>query len=473
MPSFKIRRLNTADSKYAKQWAELRKTISGAAFSGNGKEKDLARKLFGEAMSPLHMVERICADVQKDGVAAVLKYAFQFDKVKMTPDAVRVTPEKLAAAHKAADSEFLDTLRNVRQNILSFQMGVLHSDAVLTISGSHELQLRYRPLRRVGVCLPGGAAMYPSTLLMTVVPAQAAGVPEIVVMIPPAPNGADHNDLLAACHELGIREVYRIGGAQAVAALAYGISGLEPVDMIVGPGNQWVSLAKRVVFGKVALDCIGGPTELMIVADDFGKPEFIASDLIAQAEHGPGMALLVTWSQTLPDAVAEALHRQLAKLPKNAPAREILEKFGAIIRVPDANAAVELANELAPQHLHVQTRDPEIVADRVVNAGAIFLGHFTPVALGDYAAGPSPVLPTGATARFASGLTANDFMRRTSLMSFTQRGVIVIAEDVNRLAQKEGLNGHVASVTLRVIDKPTPRPPKKVNKSDTIVKARR
>jgi histidinol dehydrogenase len=350
---------------------------------------------------------------------------------------------------------------------------VLHTDAVLTVSGSHELQLRYRPLQRVGVCMPGGTGTYPSTLMMTVVPAQAAGVSEIAVAIPPSANGADNQDLLAVCHELGVREVYRMGGAQAVAAFAYGVEGIPAVNMIVGPGNQLVSLAKRAVYGSVAIDCLTGPTDLVIVGDDFSKPEFIASDFIAQAEHAPGVALLVTWGEALPDAVAAALNRQIAKHPKNSPARESLDKFGAIIRVANADAAVELVNQLAPEMLLVQTRDPEIVADRVVNAGAIFLGHFTPVALGDYAAGPSHVLPAGSTARFASGLTANDFMRRTSVMSFTQRGVRVIAEDVNRLASKEGLNGHVASVVLRVNDHPTPRPPKKVNKSDTIVKARR
>jgi histidinol dehydrogenase len=473
MPSFKLRRMNSQDSKYSKQMAELRKTMLHAGDSLNGKGRELTKKLFGSVMSPTHMVERICADIKKDGLSAVLKFTLQLDKIKMTPDAVRVPAEKLAAAHKAADNEFLDTLRNVRQNILSFQMGVLHTDAVLTVSGSHELQLRYRPLRRIGVCMPGGTAMYPSSLLMTVVPAQAAGVSEIVVMIPPTANGADHQDLLAACHELGVKEVYRIGGAQAVAALAYGIDGLEPVDMIVGRGNQFASLAKRCVSGTVAIDCVGGPTELIIIADSFGKPEFIASDLIAHAEQSPSMALLVTWGDTIPDAVSAAINKQLAKHPRAAAVKDALTRYGAIIRVPDGNAAVTIVNELAPEILHIQTRDPDSIAEKIVHAGAIFLGHFTPVALGDYAAGPSLVLPTGTTARFASGLTANDFMRRTSLLSFTQRGVRVVAEDVNRLAQKEGRNGHITSMTLRVNDHPTPRPPKKMNKSDTIVKARR
>ncbi len=472
MAALKIRRLNAADSKFAKNLIEFRKNIKTATAVGpaNGKE---TKKIFGEALTPLRMAERICADVQKDGVSAILKYTSQLDKIKLTAEGIRVPAEKLAAAHAAADPEFLDTLRNVRQNILSFQMGVLHTDAVLTVSGSHELQLRYRPMNRVGVCMPDGSGTYPSILLMTVVPAQAAGVAEIAVAIPPSANGADNQDLLAVCHELGVKEVYRLGGAQAVAAFAYGVEGIPAVNMIVGPGNHFASLAKRVVYGSVAVDCLTGPTDLVIVGDDQSKPEFIASDMIAQAEQAPGVAILITWGETLPDAVSAALNRQIAKYPKTSSARDSLEKYAAIIRVANADAAVDLANQLSPELLQVQTRDPEIVGDRVINAGAIFLGHFTPVALGDYAAGPSHVLPTASSARFASGLTANDFMRRTSVMSFTQRGVRVIADDVNRLAGKEGQNGHIASVVLRVNDHPTPRPPKKVNKSDTIVKARR
>jgi histidinol dehydrogenase len=343
----------------------------------------------------------------------------------------------------------------------------------MTVSGSHELQLRYRPVRRVGVCVPGGSAVYPSVLLMTVVPAQAAGVPEMVVVAPPTSTGADNPDLQAVCYELGIRELYRVGGAQAVAAMAYGVDGIPKVDMIVGPGNQFVALAKKQVYGKVAIDCISGPTEVLILADDSARPEFVAADMIAQAEHGPGVSVLVTWGQTLADAVTEAINRQIAKHPRAAVARESLERYGAIIQVSKVEDAIELANDIAPEHLHIQTRDPEAISDKIEFAGAIFLGHFTPVALGDYAAGPSHVLPTGATARHSSGLTANDFLRRTSLLSFTQRGLRTIAEDVNRLADKEGLVGHSHSVTLRVNDTPTPRPPKKTNKSDTILKARR
>ncbi|OAI50091.1 histidinol dehydrogenase, partial [Planctomycetaceae bacterium SCGC AG-212-F19] len=362
----------------------------------------------------------------------------------------RVSAAELREAHRAADPALLDTVRRVRQNVLAFQMGVLHTSAVMTVAGKYELQLRYRPMRRVGVCIPGGAAAYPSTLLMTVCPAQAAGVKAIAVVMPPTATGAANPDLLAVCHELGVSEVYRVGGAQAVAALAYGVEGIPPVDMIVGPGNQFVMLAKKYVFGQVAIDCLAGPSEIVVIADDSARPEHVAADLIAQAEHSPGISLLVSWHAPLLDAIGPALERQLSLLPREELARESLERFGALIQVRDEAEAGKLVNQLAPEHLHIATRDPATLASKIDAAGAIFLGHFSPVALGDYVAGPSHVLPTGATARFASGLTANDFLRRTSVVQFTQAGMRAVADDVRVLAEKEGLTGHAASVDVRL-----------------------
>jgi histidinol dehydrogenase len=467
MALLKIRRIDCADPKSARQLADLRRQISHQGEVVSPKSRELTRKVFGEALPPVKAVERICTDVQKEGVSAVLHYTEQFDKVKLKPGELRVSAEELQAAYAAADPDFLDTIRNIRQNVLSFQMGLLHTDAILSVSGSHELQLRYRPLRRVGICVPGGAAAYPSTLLMTVCPAQAAGVPELAVVMPPTPNGAYNQDLLAVCYELGVTEVYRIGGAQAVAALAYGVDGLPPVDMIVGPGNLYVLLAKRHVLGQVAIDCLAGPSEVVVIADESAQPEFVAADLIAQAEHSPGVSLLVTWSADLLDEVTEALNRQLAKLARGDLARDSLERFGAFILTRDSKEAVALTNQVAPEHLHIQTRDPEAIADQIDDVGAIFLGHYTPVALGDYAAGPSHVLPTGGTARFSSGLTANDFLRCSSVLSFTQRGMKHLAEDVMVLAEKEGLTGHAASVAIRMTDSKTlhARPPKKATKS--------
>jgi histidinol dehydrogenase len=285
---------------------------------------------------------------------------------------------------------------------------------------------------------------------MTVCPAQAAGVREIAVVMPPSPFGGYNRDLLATCHDLGVTEVYRIGGAQAVAALAYGVDGIPAVDMIVGPGNLFVTLAKRQVFGQVAIDMLAGPTEVVVLADETAHPEFVAADLIAQAEHAPGASILITWHAPLLDEVAAALDRQLADLARGELAAESLESFGALVLARDADEAVACANQLAPEHLHIATRRPHELAERVDNAGAIFLGHYTPVALGDYVAGPSHVLPTGGTARFSSGLSANDFLRRSSVLSFTQEGLQQMAADVRLLAEKEGLTAHAASVDLRL-----------------------
>jgi histidinol dehydrogenase len=321
---------------------------------------------------------------------------------------------------------------------------------VLSTAGLHELRVRYRPLRRVGIMVPGGAASYPSTLLMTVCPAQAAGVPELVVVMPPTPMGAYNHDLLAVCHELGVTEVYRVGGAQAVAALAYGVEGLPAVDMIVGPGNLFVALAKRRVFGQVAIDCIAGPSEVVVMADASASPAFVASDLLAQAEHAPGASILVSWHPPLLDAVAVELEKQLADLSRAELTRESLEQFGALVLARDEEEAVEIVNQIAPEHLQIATANAAELCDKIDNAGAIFLGAYSPVAVGDYAAGPSHVLPTGGAARWASGLSANDFLRRSSVLSFTREGLSRMAEDVCRLAHHEGLTAHAASVDVRL-----------------------
>jgi histidinol dehydrogenase len=388
--------------------------------------------------------------VRARGLAAVLHYTEQFDQVRLTAGNVRVSSRELAEAHAAAEASFLEVLRRVRQNIMSFQLGLLHRDAVLSVAGSHELCQRYRPIRRVGICVPGGAAAYPSTVLMTVCPAKAAGVREIAIVVPPTPQGGYNRDLLATCRELGVEEVYRVGGAQAVAALAYGVDGIPPVDMIIGPGNLFVTLAKRLVFGQVAIDMLAGPTELVVLADDSANPDYVAADLLAQAEHSPGASLLITWHPPLIDQVAAALSRQVSELDRGQLAADSLERFGALILARDVAEAVAWANQFAPEHLQLATREPEILSDEIQNAGAIFLGHHTPVALGDYVAGPSHVLPTGGTARFASGLSANDFLRRSSVLSFTKTGLERVADDVRVLSRKEGLTAHAASVDRRL-----------------------
>ena len=392
-----ICRIDCASDDAREAILELRRQLSpkGNVVSPQGRARTIAA--FGEPLTPQQVVERICADVQCRGLDAVLDYTARLDGVTLDPSAVRVTKDELAHAFRAADVDYLRTVRRVRDNILAFQSGILNRDAVMRRGPGCELTLRYRPLRRVGVCIPGGAAAYPSSLLMTVVPAQAAGVEEIAVVVPPTPFGGYNTDLLAACHALGVTEVYRIGGAQAVAALAYGVAGLPAVDKIVGPGNLFVALAKRQVYGEVDIDSIAGPSEVVLIADWTADPRYVAADLISQAEHSPGASVLITWEPDLIDRVADALVEQLARLSRGDLARDSLERFGALISVRDEDEAVALTNLIAPEHLHISASDPERIAERIPNAGAIFLGHDTPVAVGDYAAGPSHVLPTGGT----------------------------------------------------------------------------
>jgi len=448
--TFKIPRIDTSTDDACEAVARLRHQLSpkGDVVSPEGRARTMAT--FGEPLTPQEVVERICGDVRARGLSAVIEYTAKLDRKELTSDTIRVTADELASAHRQADPAYLRTIRRVRDNILAFQSGILHRDAHFRRGPGCELGLRYRPLRRVGVCIPGGAAAYPSSLLMTVVPAQAAGVPEIAVVVPPTKFGGYNLDLLAACHALGVTEVYRIGGAQAVAALAYGVEGIASVDKIVGPGNLFVALAKRQVYGEVDIDSIAGPSEVVVLADWTADPRYVAADLISQAEHSPGASILITWEPDLIDRVEVAVAEALAQLSRGDLAGDCLERFGALILARDEDEAVDLTNAIAPEHLHVSTSDADRLAERLTNAGAIFLGHDCPVAVGDYAAGPSHVLPTGGTARWASGLSANDFLKRTSLIRVDREALGRLAPDIRMLADKEGLTAHRYSVDVRL-----------------------
>jgi histidinol dehydrogenase len=449
-----IAKIDTRQDGSAAEIEQLRKKLAptGDVVSEAGRKKTV--EVFGVPLSPAEVVERVCSDVRTRGLEAVLDYTNKFDKVKLTQDQLRVPVQELAAAHAKAGPTFLAAIRRIRENILRFQTAILHKDVQIETEHGGYLRQRYLPLARVGICVPGGAAAYPSTVLMTAVPAQAAGVAELAVVAPPTQFGSYNNDLLATCHELGITEVYRIGGAQAVAALAYGVPGigsnsLVKVDKIVGPGNLFVALAKKHVYGDVGIDSIAGPSEVIVVADETTPATFVASDLIAQAEHAPGSSVLITWSQSLWESVASELEVQLATLERGGQARESLEAFGCLILVADREEAAQLANSLATEHLHLACADAEELAGKIRSAGAVFIGPYSPVALGDYIAGPSHVLPTGATARFASGLSSNDFLRSSSVIHFSREGVNAVADDVVLMAQTEGLTAHAASVLKR------------------------
>src|SRR5438132_2215159 len=274
MAKLKLRRIDCSTADAAAEIARLRARLSPQGDIVSARGRELTEKVFGEALSPQRVVDRICTDVVRRGLPAVLHYTEQLDGARLTAQTIKASAAEIAEAHAGADPAFLETVRRVRQNILSFQLGLLHRDAVLSVAGGHELRLRYRPLRRVGICVPGGAAAYPSTLLMTVCPAQAAGVKELAIVMPPSRYGAYNQDMLATCHELGVTEVYRVGGAQAVAALAYGVEGLPGVDMIVGPGNLFVTLAKRFVFGQVAMHMLARPSEIVVLVVETASPPF-------------------------------------------------------------------------------------------------------------------------------------------------------------------------------------------------------
>jgi histidinol dehydrogenase len=286
-------------------------------------------------------------------------------------------------------------------------------------------------------------------LLMTVVPAQAAGVDQIAVMAPPTHFGADNRDVQAACFELGVHELYRMGGAQGVAALAYGVEGISPVDKIVGPGNLFVALAKQLVSDRVGIDMLAGPTEVVILADDSADVDLVAADLISQAEHAPGASILITWSSEWASRMNDALSRQLARVARSELARESLEDYGAMVLVSDEKEGCAFSDEFAPEHLSIQTVDADATLARIQHAGAIFVGRWSPVAVGDYIAGPSHTLPTSGTARFASGLSANDFLKRSSIIRYTKEKLAEVADSVRMLASKEGLTAHSHSVDIR------------------------
>lgn len=450
--SLNIQRIDTSQPDAGEQLAALRQKLSpsGDVVSEAGRKKTM--EVFGEPLSPMQTVERICGDVQSRGLEAVLEYTAKLDGADITTETLRVTEEELAAAHAAADPDFLETVRRIRANVLRFQQAILHSDVLVDVPDGGTLTQRYLPLERVGICVPGGAAAYPSTVLMTAVPAQAAGVEQLAVVAPPTKFGSYNQDLLATCYELGINEVYRVGGAQAVAALAYGVEGLPKVDKIVGPGNLFVALAKKHVFGEVDIDSIAGPSEVVILADDSTRADFAAADLIAQSEHAPGSSVLISWSETLIDQVVGELEKQLPVLERGDLAQQSLEQFGALILVGDRAEAAALANQLATEHLHIACEDANDMLNEIRHAGAIFVGPYSPVALGDYAAGPSHVLPTGATARFASGLSSNDFLRSGSVIQFNEAGLKAVAEDILLMAHKEGLTGHAQSVAVRITE---------------------
>ena len=446
-------KLPTIDARqpgYSAALDQLRAQLSPSGNVVSERGRELTQRVFGEPLAPDQVVQRILSDVKKSGLAAVSHYSHALDGAELNEETLRLPEERLKAAHAEAAPEFLAAVRAIAANIRGFQQAILHKDVKYEPQPGVRLDQRYVPIDRIGVCVPGGAAAYPSTVLMTVVPAQAAGVREIAIVAPPTQYGAYNTDVLATCYELGVREVYPMGGAQAVAALAYGVAGLQAVDKIVGPGNLFVALAKKAVYGQVDIDSIAGPSEVVVIADDTTSAAFAAADMLAQAEHSPGASLLITWCPELIEQVTLELQKQVSELERATLATQSLENFGAFILVRDADQACEITDQLAPEHLHIACREPRKLCQRIRHAGATFLGPYSPVAVGDYAAGPSHVLPTGGTARWAAGLSANSFLRSGSVIEFSQAALAGVEPHLTQVAEREGLTAHKRSVTIRL-----------------------
>jgi len=395
-------------------------------------------------------VRSIIADVALRGDEALIELSRRFDGVDLDQAGLKVGADEVEVAYAACDRKALDALMLARDRIEAYHRRQLPRDDRFTDALGVELGSRWTAIEAVGLYVPGGTAAYPSSVLMNAVPAKVAGVPRLVMVVP-APQGRLAPLVLAAAKLAGIDEIYRVGGAQAVAALAHGTATITPVAKIVGPGNAYVAAAKRLVFGKVGIDMIAGPSEVLIMADRTGHPDWIAGDLLAQAEHdASAQAILITDDPALADAVEGAVAAQLSSLPRGSVAGASWRDFGAIILVGALADAVPLVDAIAPEHVEIATADAEALASRIRNAGAIFLGAHTPEAIGDYVAGSNHVLPTARSARFSSGLGVPDFMKRTSIVQCGPDQLRALAPAAIALGEAEGLDGHARSVAMRV-----------------------
>jgi len=425
-------KLSYTDIDFYTKLSKIRQKVIGASELTQGQLADLAE---------------IIANVKQNLDLAVIEYTKKFDNVTLSCDDFLVSEEEIEKAHKQIDKGLLTSIKKSIANVRKYQQEIFNANSKTCSNGTG---IKYTPLKRIGICVPGASAPLPSTVIMTAIPAQVAGVKEIAVISPPRYKGTIHPTILAVCAELQIYEVYRIGGAQAVAALAFGTPTVANVDKIVGPGNQWVQNAKKMVMGQVGIDSIAGPSEVLIIADDSANPKWVAADLLSQAEHAPGSAILFTNSKNIADAVAKELKSQLPLLDRADDARECIENFGAIVTFESIEDCIAWADEFATEHLQIQCgQNSRRIAEKVKNAGAIFIGDYTPVATGDYFAGPSHTLPTGTSAKFFSALSSNDFVKATSIIEYTKDMLTDNATDITRLAETEGLNAHANSVNLR------------------------
>jgi histidinol dehydrogenase len=426
------RRLSSSDADFSAQFDAL-------LHAKREGEEDVAQA-----------VRTIIDDVRARGDAALIELTARFDKLALTPETLRLPQSELTAAEAKCTKPALDALDIAARRIETYHRKQLPEDARFVDDTGAELGWRWTALDSVGLYVPGGTASYPSSVLMNAVPARVAGVRRIA-MVTPASGGNINPLVLAAAKRAGVTEIYRIGGAQAVAALAFGTKTIAPVDKIVGPGNAYVAAAKREVFGRVGIDSVAGPSEVLVVADARSKPDWVAADLLAQAEHdASSQCVVITDDPTFADKVVEAVTRRLATLPRRAIAEASWRDHGAVIVVRSLVEAVPLVDKIAPEHLELSVADPEALLKQVRHAGAIFIGRHSPEAMGDYIAGPNHVLPTSRTARFSSGLSVLDFLKRTTLLGCSPQTLAAIGPDAITLAEAEGLDAHAASIAVRL-----------------------
>ncbi|KXG77212.1 histidinol dehydrogenase [Thermotalea metallivorans] len=404
----------------------------------------------GEVISSAdEVVEEILYDVQKKGDEALKAYTAKFDGVQL--DCIQVLSGEIEEAVNFVEKEFLEILEEAKKNILDYHMRQKQNSWMTHKDDGIILGQMVTPIERVGIYVPGGKAAYPSSVLMNAIPAQVAGVPSIAMVTPPGKDGKIHPYILAAAYVCGITEIYKVGGAQSIGALAFGTQTIPPVCKIVGPGNMYVARAKRKVFGMVDIDMIAGPSEICIVADEDADPRFVAADLLSQGEHDEeASSILITTSVALGKKVMEEISRQMACLDRRDIMKKSIEDRGLIFIVSDMDAAIQLANKIAPEHLEIMAENPFLMLPKIKNAGAIFLGNYTPEPLGDYFAGPNHTLPTQGTARFSSPLGVDDFMKKSSIIYYHKNALEKVQEKVIYFAEKEGLTAHANSIKVRV-----------------------
>lgn len=413
------------------------------------KIREANKKTFGRDMTAAELVRQIVGDVRREGDAAVIRYTHLIDRVDYKPEDFLVTEAEYEAAEKAADPAVVESLRKAAENVRRYHQEQKPNSWMTYREKGSILGQSIIPLDRVGIYVPGGTAAYPSSVIMNAVPASVAGVGEIIMMVPPK-NGKINPYVLIAARAAGVKKIYKIGGAQAIAAMAFGTETIPRVDKITGPGNIFVTLAKKEVYGHVDIDMLAGPSEILIVADKTADPVYTAADMLSQAEHDPlASSIVITDDEELAGKVAKEAEKQLAALPRREIAQASIDRNGLIVVAEDMMQAMRFANVSAPEHMELLTAQPFQLLPYVRHAGAVFLGAYSPEPLGDYFAGPNHVLPTGGTARYYSVLNVETFMKRTSIISYTQPALSDVSEDIIRLAETEGLQAHANAIRIR------------------------